>query len=135
MTAPKPSTGASKLGRDILCITASVKLSTVYNAAREAAGLVKTELPRTTIEVLDSHTATAAEGFVAMAAARAAAKGKDLAEVVDTAKDIRDRVSCAIFLDTIRHIYRSGRIPKVASQVGSALNIKPILTISRSSTL
>jgi len=35
-----------------------------------------------------------------------------------------------MLLDTIRHIYRTGRIPKVASQVGSMLNIKPILTSS-----
>ena len=34
------------------------------------------------------------------------------------------------FLDTIRHVYRTGRIPKVASTVGSILNIKPILTSS-----
>ena len=27
-------------------------------------------------------------------------------------------------------MYRSGRIPKIASQVGSVLNIKPILTVS-----
>ena len=35
-----------------------------------------------------------------------------------------------VFLDTIRHVYRSGRIPKVASQIGSVLNIKPILVVS-----
>ena len=35
-----------------------------------------------------------------------------------------------MLLDTIRHAYRSGRIPKIASMVGSALNIRPILTVS-----
>jgi len=92
--------------------------------------MAKTELPRTTIEVLDSQTATPGEGFVAMAAARAAAEGKDLAEVLSTAEEIKDRVNVFVFLDTIRHVYRSGRIPKVASQIGSVLNIKPILTVS-----
>ena len=41
----------------------------------------------------------------------------------------KERVSCVFFLDTIPHVYRSGRIPKIASQVGSVLNIKPILTV------
>ena len=121
---------ASKRARDILCITVSVKLSTVYNAAQEAKELAKFELPQSNIEVLDSWTATPAEGFIALAAARAAVEGKNLTEAVNTAKAIRDRVSIVMLLDTIRHVYRSGRIPKVASQVGSVLNIRPILSIS-----
>lgn len=122
---------AGKEDRDILFVTVSTKLSTVYNVALAAKEQVQKELPRTSIEVLDSYTATAAQGFVALAAARAAAEGKDLAEVVSAAEEMRGRVSCVIFLDTIRHVYRSGRIPKFASQVGSVLNIKPILTISK----
>ena len=43
---------------------------------------------------------------------------------------MRDKVSSIVLLDTIRHVYRSGRIPKIASQVGSILNIRPILTVS-----
>ena len=80
--------------------------------------------------MLDSQTATPGEGFIALAAARAAAEGKNLAEVLSAAEKIRDKVNVIVFLDTIRHVYRSGRIPKVASQIGSVLNIKPILTIS-----
>jgi DegV family protein with EDD domain len=30
----------------------------------------------------------------------------------------------------MEHVYRTGRIPKVASQIGSALNINPLLTVS-----
>jgi DegV family protein with EDD domain len=102
----------------------------MYNAAQEAKEQIKTELPDISIEVLDSQTATPAEGFIVLAAARAADKGKDLAEVLSAAEEIKTRVNVIVFLDTIRHVYRSGRIPKVASQVGSVLNIKPILTVS-----
>lgn len=80
--------------------------------------------------MLDSQTATPAEGFIALAAARAAAEGKDLAEVLSAAEEIKNKVNAIVFLDTIRHVYRSGRIPKVASQIGSVLNIKPIFTVS-----
>ena len=79
---------------------------------------------------MDSQTVTAAEGFVALAAARAAAEGKSLAEVVKVAEEMRGRATFVILLDTIRHVYRTGRIPKVAAQIGSVLNIKPILTSS-----
>jgi DegV family protein with EDD domain len=99
-------------------------------AAQDAKELAKAELPDISIEVLDSQTATPAEGFIALAAARAAAKGEDRAEVLSAAKVVMGKVNAFVFLDTIRHVYRSGRIPKVASQIGSVLNIKPILTVS-----
>lgn len=98
--------------------------------ARVAKEQAKTELPATSIEVLDSQNVTAAEGFIALAAARAAADGNDLAEVIKVAEEVRDKVTFIILLDTIRHVYRTGRIPKVAAQVGAILNIKPILSSS-----
>jgi len=121
---------ASNRARNILCVTLSSKLSTGYDMARVAKEEAKTELPQTSIEILDSQTTTAAEGFVALAGARAAAEGKGLAEVVKASEEVRDKVTFLLLLDTIRHVYRTGRIPKVASQVGSMLNIKPILTSS-----
>ena len=67
---------ASKQAQNILCITVSTELSTVYNVAQGAKEQAETELPEVSIEVLDSQVAAAAEGFVALAAARAAAEGK-----------------------------------------------------------
>lgn len=117
-------------GKDILCITISAKLSNMYNVARDAMEQVREEFPSVSIEVFDSQTTTAAEGFVALAAARAATDGMNLAEVIKVAEDVRSKVSFIILLDTIRHVYRSGRIPRIASQIGSVLNIKPILITS-----
>jgi len=121
---------ASKQAQNIFCVTVSSKISAVYNAALQAKEQAKAELPQTSIEVMDSQICAAAEGFIALAAARAAAEGKNLAEVVKAAEEIRDKVNFFVFLDTVRHVYRSGRIPKIASQAGSILNIKPILTVS-----
>ena len=111
----------------LLFVTVSSKVSTLHNVAIAAKGLVKDELPGMTIEVLDSRTCTGAEGFVVMAAARAAAEGKSLAEASDAAKDVRDRVDLFFVLDTVRHAYRTGRIPRLASRVGSLLDVKPVM--------
>ena len=119
-----------KQTKSIFCVTVSSKISAVYDAALVAKEQIKAELPQTSIEVFDSQTATAAEGFIALAAARAAAEGKSLAEVIKIAEEMRSRVSFVVLLDTIRHVYRTGRIPKVAAQAGSMLNIKPMLTAS-----
>ena len=116
--------------RNILCVTASSKVSSTHDVAKLAKEQAEPELPQTSIAVVDSQMATAAEGLVALAAAQAAKAGKSLAEVVKVAEEIRGRVTFLAFLDTIRHVYRTGRIPKIAAQVGSILNIKPILTMS-----
>ncbi len=121
---------ASKRGKYILCITLSSKLSTGYDMARVAKEQAKDELPETSIEVLDSQNVTAAEGLIALEAARAAAEGKSLFEVTRVAKETRDKVSFLIVLDTIRYVYRTGRIPKIAAQAASLLSIRPILTSS-----
>ncbi|MBA7551908.1 DegV domain-containing protein [subsurface metagenome] len=120
----------SKRTKNILCVTIASKLSTTYDVAQVAKGQAEAELPGISIEVLDSRTTTAAEGFVALAAAQAAAEGKDLAEVTKTAEEMRERVTFVALLDTVRYVYRSGRIPKLAARAGSILNIKPIFTIS-----
>jgi DegV family protein with EDD domain len=121
---------AAQHAESIACITVSARLSGTNNAATRAKEMALTELPGTKIEVVDSLTATPAEGMVALVAARAAEEGKDLTEVIKVAEGIIKKVYAIVFLDTIKHVYRSGRIPKIASKLGSALNIKPILTVS-----
>ena len=117
----------SETAESLLFVTVSSKVSTLHNAAIAAKGLLKDELPDTRIEVLDSRTCTGAEGFVVMAAARVASEGKGLAEVIDAAKSVRDRVDLLFVLDTVRHAYRTGRIPRLASRVGSLLDVKPVM--------
>jgi len=88
------------------------------------------EIPSLKIEVIDSLTATAAEGLIALAAAKAAEAGANLEEVIKIAQGVRDRVNAYVLLDTLRHVYRSGRIPKIASQMGTMLNIRALFSVS-----
>ncbi len=120
---------AASRAEGILCLTVSNKLSMMFSAANDAKEIARRELPQTTIEVMDTLSATPSEGMVALAAAQAAEEDRDLPAVMQAAEYIRDRIHSLVLLDTIRHVYRSGRIPKIASQLGSALNIRPILTV------
>jgi DegV family protein with EDD domain len=120
---------ASQQAPNILCITLSTKLSTTNNTAIIAIDYAKKELPGVSIKVMDSRTATAAEGFIALAAAQAAEDSKSLAEVINAAEKMRDKVTALVLIDTIRHVYRTGRVPKIAAQVGSILNIRPLLSV------
>lgn len=121
---------ASAHAENILCITLSSKLSTTYNMAYLAKEEAKNKLSQMSIEVLDSKTAATGEGLIVLAAARAAVEGKNLAEVTKVAKMVMDKVSVIGIMETIRYVYRTGRIPKITARLGSMLNIKPIFSIS-----
>jgi DegV family protein with EDD domain len=116
--------------RRILVVTISLKLSGFFRSAQEARDIFAEESPQTVVEVLDSGTAAAAEGLIVLAAARAASAGKTFDEVVSMARKVKERVKFVGLLETIRHVYRTGRIPKVASDLGSILSIRPLLTSS-----
>jgi fatty acid-binding protein DegV len=92
---------ASKYANNILFITVSVKISTGYNVAKIAKEKASIELPKTRIEILDSETATSAQGFVVLAASRAAESGQNFEEVVDAANKMKEKVHALVILDTV----------------------------------
>jgi DegV family protein with EDD domain len=113
----------------VLYVALSSKLSGGYSTACQAANIVKEEFPDRIIEVLDSQLATISQGFVAMAAARAAAQGKPLAEVRRAAEEANRRTGFAATLETLEYLARGGRIGKAAFMLGNMIKIKPILTL------
>ncbi len=94
-----------------------------------AKEMAKEALPNVVIEVLDCGTA-AAQGLVVLAAARAAASGGSLAKVIETARNVMQRVNLFATVDTLYYLVKGGRVPKAAALVGSLLKIKPIFTVS-----
>ena len=87
-------------------------------------------LPALSIEVVDSRFTSMALGFIALAAARAAAEGKSLSQVAAAARELVPRVNMLFVVDTLKYLHRGGRIGGAARLLGSALSIKPLLHIS-----
>lgn len=114
----------------ILCITLSSKLSGMRNVAELAVKQAREDSLKIPIDVLDSLSATVGEGIIVSAAAGAASANKNLAEVKQIARATRDKVEVIGIMQTIRNVYRTGRIPKLAARFGSMLNIRPVFTIS-----
>ena len=121
---------ASRRAESILCITESSKLSGMFNSARVATEMAKTTLPNVVIEVLECASAAVGQGLVVLAAARAAAQGKSLTEVVTTVQKVMPQVNLFGVLDTLHYLVMGGRVPKAAAFVGSLLKIKPIFTVT-----
>jgi DegV family protein with EDD domain len=121
---------ASQKANNILCITVPAKLSGMFNSAQMAINMAKESLPDVTIKVLDCGTAAAAQGLVVLEAAKAAATGKNLSEVIEVTRKIMQRVHLLATLDTLKYLVKGGRVPLAAALATSLLQIKPIFTVS-----
>jgi len=122
---------ASRGAAGILCITESSKFSGMFNSAKVAREMAKNDLHNAVIEVLECTTAAGGMGLVALAAAKAAASGKSLAEVVGIARSMGQRVTLFAMLDTLDYLVKGGRVPKAAGLVNSLLQIKPVFTVNQ----
>lgn len=121
---------AEKGAKEIFCLTLPQKISATWNSARMAKEFAQTELPQTKIEVIDSQTVAAGQILLLLAAARAIEEGKTFEEILQLIENLKKKVRVFLVLETIRYVYRSGRIPEVASKLGALLPLKPILTVS-----
>lgn len=117
----------------IFYVAMSSKLSVSFNSATMAKEMAEGELPDVNIEVFDAMTTVGAAGFIALAAARAGAAGKSLAQVVKIAKEVRSKVTMIFVMDTLSYLAKSGRIGKAQALMGNILSIKPIVEIPTSS--
>jgi len=121
---------ASRRAPNILCITISSHFSATFNSAWLAMETAKTTLPNTAIEVLECGTAAAGQGLVVLAAAKAADSGRNLDEIIKTARNIMERVNLFATLDTLHYLAKGGRVPQAAALVNSLLKIKPIFSLN-----
>ena len=113
-------------GYDIVSVHMSSKLSGTVNAALMAS--TADGVPDGSISVVDTHTISMAEGWVAIRAAQAAREGKSRGEIEALAQSIAGRTRVFGLLDTFEYVVKSGRVGQVPGTVGTLLNIKPILT-------
>ena len=112
-------------GHDILSVHASSRLSGTFNSA----SLAMKDVQGVGIELVDTLSASLAEGLTVIEAARLAQTGAALAEVAQMARHVASKVDVYFLLDTLEYLQKGGRIGKAQALMGTLLNIKPILTI------
>ena len=116
-----------EIAESVLCITVSCKFSSSLDVARLAADYLRQRIGNNdAITVLDSGTASGAEGLIATEALRRAASGLNIDEVSQFSQKIAQKVSLLAFPETLYYIWKSGRVPRIAHIGSSILDIKPI---------
>ncbi|MDX1891331.1 DegV family protein [Mycolicibacterium sp. 050158] len=111
-------------GDGVVAVHLSAALSSTFGSAVAASREFGSA-----VRVVNSRSAAAGVGFVAMAAARAAADGADLDTVEAAARAAVPRSHAFIVVHRLDNLRRSGRIGTAASWLGTALSLKPLLCL------
>ncbi|MFL7790867.1 MAG: DegV family protein [Anaerolineae bacterium] len=107
----------------IVGVFISSKLSGTVASALAA----KIQLPDLDVRVVDSLSTSMGLGFAVLEAARAAAAGKPVDDIVAAAEKACDGMNVMFAVDTLEYLYRGGRIGGAKRLLGTALNLKPLL--------
>jgi len=122
-------------GRDIVSIHISAGISGTCEAAGQARErLIAESKGGERIRIFDSRSAAGGMGLCVLAASAAARAGEDGDGVLARAKRAREELKMWFAVDTLEYLRRGGRIGGARAWIGSALKIKPILTLEEEIT-
>jgi DegV family protein with EDD domain len=122
------ATYADLAGRGATAVV-SVHLSAQISGTCEAAERAAADAA-VPVTVVDSRTLAMAEGFAVLSAAAAAGGGATATAAAEAAAERARRSTTYFYVDTLEFLRRGGRIGPAAAVLGSALSVKPLLTVT-----
>ena len=111
-------------GDGVVAVHISAALSSSYSSAVQAAREFGSS-----VRVVNSRSVAMGVGFIAKAAARAAASDADLDAVEAAARTAVTSGHVFVVVHRLDNLRRSGRIGAAASWLGTALSLKPLLCL------
>ncbi len=137
-TTSQPSVGDFKAcfrpilseGHDIVSIHIAGGISGTCDSARSAAEELAKNGIEGRIEVIDGQTGAAGLGCLVIAAAEEAQRGASIEAVTAAVAAAQEHLDIYFCLDTLEYLRRGGRIGAAQALLGTALQIKPILTFA-----
>ena len=109
-----------------IVIALSSDLSATHQSAVLGAQALDDSFP---VVVVDSRAVSMAQGLIALAIAKEAAAGADLATLEASAHSLVARTGVAGTINTLDHLIKGGRIGGAKALLGSVLSVKPLLRL------
>jgi len=121
-------------GLDVVSIHISGGISGTVESARQAKEQLSARPGADRVTVIDSERACGGMGLMVLAGARAAQAGGSREDVLARIEEARTSLKMWFAVDTLEYLRRGGRIGAASAWLGSALKIKPILTLDKEIT-
>ncbi len=118
-----------KEGIPLLYLSLSSGLSDTYQSAHTAVNMLRENYDHVQIELVDTLGATGGVGLLMESAVENQKAGMSLTENADWLRHHAGLVNYWFKVEDLMYLMRGGRISASSAIIGSALNIKPILTI------
>ena len=122
-------------GCDIIHISFSSALSGSYGVVSSVAKDLLKEYPEAKISVIDSLNVCLNESIMLIHAENLKARNFTYEEIVADLESFKKHLNVQFTVDDLYHLQRGGRVSKTTAVVGSALNLKPFLQLSKEGTL
>ena len=116
-------------GEDVLYVSFSHKLSGTFQYLDLACEELKKTYPDRKCTVFDTNSISLGAGIQMEEAAKLKQKGASDEEILAFLKDFTNRVCVYFIVDDLMHLKRGGRCSALAAFAGSALQLKPVLTM------
>lgn len=120
-------------GKDVLHLGFSSQLSAAYRNLSEARDMLNEEFgPRgRKVETIDLLSISGGAALLVYKALQMKEAGAPLDEVADWVRNNATRAQHWFMVNDLNHLRRGGRLSTTTAIVGSVLNVKPILIITR----
>jgi len=122
-------------GKSCLYLSLSSGLSSTYQSALMAKEELKQRFPQLDFCPVDTRAASGGMGVIAERAVRNRAAGMSIEENQKDLETLVKRVKHWFLVQDLMYLKRGGRVSAATAIVGTALNIKPILTINEAGRL
>lgn len=122
-------------GKDLLFLAFSSQLSRTIQSVYAVQAQLKEKYPERRFIVVDTLAITAPQTLLILKAHEMYRAGADIETVAGWVEDNKLRVGVYLAVDDLKYLKRGGRISATAAVVGTMLDLKPIITLTREGTL
>jgi len=112
----------------VVAVVLSKALSGTYASAERAAKALD---PPGRVELVNSRGASLTEGMLVLRGLELAAEGWDAAAIARELDRVRDQSGGIFTADNLERLIRSGRVGRLRGWLGTRLDVKPIMALTR----
>ena len=107
----------------------SVNVAGTLSGAIKSAQIARDMLPDREIHVVDTQSASMAEGILAGLGVELGAEGRSAAEIAERLEARTPDMRVYVALETLEYLKKGGRISGPAAAIGTLLSVKPIIRV------